>query len=79
MRSGGVLRTFERGPLRVTYSRRSSAGMGRFGGGWQWKVGVQAGDLTRKQGTVIVSLLIASFRIEWDRRAIEHERGVNGG
>lgn len=39
--------------------------MGRFGGGWQWKLGFQAGNLSRRRGTIIVSLLVCSVRIEW--------------
>lgn len=54
--------------VRVRWSHRpSSSPNGRFGGGWQWNVGVQAGNLTRRRGTVIVNLLIASVRIEWRR------------
>lgn len=57
-----VDRRFEVGRLSVRYSRRSSRGyMGRFGGGWNWKVGVQVGSTT-----VILSLLVAevTFRIK---------------
>lgn len=53
----------DRGGTKVTYSRRSSkAPCGRFGGGWQWKVGVQAGG-SRDRGTVLVSLLVAELTI----------------
>lgn len=37
---------------------------GRFGGGWQWKLGVQA---SRGFRTVIVSLVVLSVRIERGR------------
>lgn len=40
--------------------RSSKNFMGRFGGGWQWKLGIQASD-----STIIVSLLIAELRISW--------------
>jgi len=51
------------GPLRVKYERRTRAAMmGRFGGGWNWEVGVQA-----SRRTVIVNLLVASVRFDWRR------------
>ena len=34
--------------------------MGRFGGGWNWKLGFQVGGRT-----IIFNLLIFSLRIEW--------------
>lgn len=56
----------DRPRLTVTYSRRSKdAYMGRFGGGWQWEAGFQAGNLTRRRGTIIVNLLVSSVRIAW--------------
>ena len=36
---------------------------GRFGGGWQWKIGVQAGG-----STIIFSLLTFSLRLDFDGR-----------
>ena len=39
--------------------RRKSGWPGRFGGGWNWKLGVQAGS-----GTVLFSLLVAEFIVE---------------
>lgn len=39
--------------------RPADTPMGRFGGGWQWKVGVQVGS-----STVIVSLLVATLRVD---------------
>jgi hypothetical protein len=55
------------GRLEVTYSRRSSKNLwGRFGGGWQWSLGFEAGRWTRDYGfTVILNLLVASLRIHW--------------
>lgn len=41
------------------HMRRSDGLMGRFGGGWNWKFGVQVGG-----STTIVSLLIADMTIE---------------
>jgi len=53
--------------IKVTSTRRSKSDpMGRFGGGWQWKVGVQAGNLSRKRGSVIVNLLTFYVRIVWE-------------
>lgn len=40
--------------------------MGRFGGGWQYVLGFQAGTFTRKDGgTVILNYLVDSIRIEY--------------
>jgi hypothetical protein len=51
---------FDRPRLRVTYLHtKPGALMGRFGGGWQWKLGLQAGGRT-----LIVNLLVASLRFE---------------
>ena len=44
----------------VTYTRKSrNAPMGRFGGGWNWNLGFQAGGRT-----VIINLLTVNIRIE---------------
>lgn len=48
-------------PLSVTMARRGRGVGGRFGGGWNWSVGVQAGGRT-----LILNLLVVSVRI--DRR-----------
>lgn len=54
-----VLRKWQAFGLTITYTRRTRAGhMGRFGGGWNWKVGVQVGGKT-----VIISLLVAELRV----------------
>jgi hypothetical protein len=34
--------------------------MGRFGGGWQWKLGLQVGGRT-----MLVSLVVAELRVSW--------------
>lgn len=36
--------------------------MGRFGGGWNWKVGIQVGGKT-----VLISLLVAQLTLTWDK------------
>lgn len=65
----------DRPRLRVKYTRRGrDAHMGRFGGGWQWSVGVEAGPiLTRlregKQATITVSLLVAYVCFDINPRA----------
>jgi hypothetical protein len=53
---------------RVTFhggrKRKMTDHMGRFGGGWQWKLGITAGRLSRaKGGTVLVALLVDEYRI----------------
>jgi hypothetical protein len=49
---------------RFVYNRRSKDNLwGRFGGGWNWELGFQAGGRT-----VIVNLLVASVRIERKRK-----------
>lgn len=51
--------------LRVTWLHRTSDELhGRFGGGWQWKLGVQAGGRS-----AVVSLLVAELKVSWGRRA----------
>jgi hypothetical protein len=45
--------------MKISFSIRSSKGfMGRFGGGWNWKLGFQAGGRS-----VVISLLIAELTI----------------
>lgn len=52
---------WRRGRFVVGISWRSGkSAMGRFGGGWQWKIGLQGSS-----STVIVSLLILEVRISW--------------
>ena len=47
------------GRVKINFNMRSAEGyMGRFGGGWNWKLGVMVGGRT-----VIVSLLVADLRI----------------
>ena len=55
-----VRREWQLGRWRFVYNRRSSKNLwGRFGGGWNWELGFQAGG-----STVILNLLVASLRIE---------------
>lgn len=54
----------DRSRLHVTYERRSGNDLhGRFGGGWQWKLGFQAGGRS-----VIVNLLVANVRLTFGGR-----------
>ena len=39
--------------------------MGRFGGGWQWEVGIQA---NKNWSYVIVNLLVCSVILDFGRR-----------
>jgi hypothetical protein len=51
------------GRLSIKYERRSrDEFMGRFGGGWNWIVGVEVGGRT-----VILNCLVFMIRIDWER------------
>ena len=53
----GVQRIVRLWRLEVRYERRFKSNLwGRFGGGWNWKLGIQAG-----RRTVIVNLLVSSL------------------
>lgn len=54
--------------MTVKWSHRPPGGTGRFGGGWEWKLGAQCGNLSRRRGHVLISLLVAELSIRWDRR-----------
>lgn len=57
---------YDRDGVKVEYVNRGPhAQLGRFGGGWMWKVGFQAGRLTRKRGTIIINLLVCYVIISW--------------
>ena len=43
-----------------THNEPGPANFGRFGGGWEWELGIQAGRGFR---TVIINLGVASLRI----------------
>lgn len=48
-------------PVRVAYVHRPKASlMGRFGGGWNWKLGFTAGGRT-----VCLHMLVFDVRIDW--------------
>jgi hypothetical protein len=47
-------------------TKPSNSYMGRFGGGWQWKLGFQCGNFTREYGfEAIVSLLVFEYRVTY--------------
>lgn len=59
-----ITRKWALGRLAFTFNWRSRKSlMGRFGGGWQWELGFQAGGRT-----VIFNLLIFSLRIYWAKK-----------
>lgn len=56
---------------KITKSQRpASSAWGRFGGGWQWKLGIQAGTITRQRFSVIVSLLVTEWRVTYNRGGV---------
>lgn len=49
------------GRIEVTFKWRSKSNfMGRFGGGWNWVLGLQIGGKT-----LIINILVCSVRIAW--------------
>ena len=54
-----IRREWKIGKYEICYKRKpNKEGWGRFGGGWNWKLGFQAGGKT-----IIISLLVADIRI----------------
>lgn len=54
---------FENNYFKIRFEMRSKNNlMGRFGGGWNWKLGVQIGG-----STIIISLLVAELIISRKR------------
>lgn len=45
------------------YGWRGTDGMGRFGGGWNWNLGIQIGGKT-----ILLSLLFGTITISWWRK-----------
>lgn len=53
------------GRLSIEYRHRSPENRGgRFGGGWNWKAGFQAGS-----GTLIINLLVATLRFDLEEKS----------
>ena len=44
----------------VAQQKSAKAAWGRFGGGWNWSLGIQGGGTT-----VIINLLVLAIRLEW--------------
>lgn len=50
------------GRLSIKYSRRVNEKLGRFGGCWDWKLGVQASTSLKSW---LISLLVVEIVISW--------------
>lgn len=60
---------YSRGDKRIVFMHKPpSSELGRFGGGWQWAIGIMAGELSCERGTIIIRLLVADLSIRWGRR-----------
>lgn len=46
--------------MKMKFQHHDTSGMGRFGGGWQVKLGFQA-----SRSTLIINLLVADLRIDF--------------
>ena len=56
-----IRKSWEIGRLKITFNWRSKSNKwGRFGGGWNWEFGFQAGG-----STVILMLFICTLQISW--------------
>ena len=57
-------KTFGRVTIHPGRKRKNTDHMGRFGGGWQWKVGITAGSIRKDRNTtVMVALLVDEYRV----------------
>lgn len=60
-----INRKFQIGRLSIAIEwRKGSSFMGRFGGGWQWKLGFQAS----RWSSVILNLLVMSVWFRWETK-----------
>jgi hypothetical protein len=60
----GIEKRWRFGRFRLRFEWRSSKNLwGRFGGGWNWKLGFQIGS-----STIIFNLLVASFSITLEKQ-----------
>lgn len=55
------------GPVHIypDRGRSKTEHMGRFGGGWQFRLGITASTLSRRGGTILVGLGIREYRLAW--------------
>ena len=64
-----IVRKAQIGRLRIRYSRRRKKELwGRFGGGWNWAIGFEAGGTT-----LLVHLLISSISFNWRKEEADGE------
>ena len=63
-----VIKTLHIGNLIIKYKKRPRGFLGRFGGGWNWKIGIQGGGKT-----VILSLLVFSLVFNWINKIGENQ------
>ena len=57
--------TFGRVTIYGGRKRSKDDRMGRFGGGWQYKLGITAGDYSKRYGmTILVAYLVDEIRIQ---------------
>ncbi len=59
-----IIRALRLGRLQVELHTHSAGGWGRFGGGWQWKLGIQASEGFR---TTIINLVVCDLCIYWGK------------
>lgn len=59
---------WERGRFSVKAEMRGNKCMGRFGGGWQWALGFEAGKTS-----IIFNLLVMMVRVSWYKPEQETE------
>jgi hypothetical protein len=53
------------GRVKFVFKWRAAPGpFGRFGGGWNWALGLKAGG-----STVMLHMLVAMFRVSWHKEA----------
>lgn len=58
-----INRKINLGRLEIAFEMRSSKNfMGRFGGGWNWKVGIEW-----SRSTVIIFMLVAMLKFYWKK------------
>ncbi len=61
----GIIKKMRIGALSITFKFKSKDNfMGRFGGGWNWKLGFQAGGKT-----IIFNLLICSLIFNFEEKS----------
>ena len=54
------------GRITIKIEQRKSKGWGRFGGGWNWVLGIQVGSTS-----LIINLIILSIRISYIKKVVK--------